>query len=125
MTNKLGDVVLEKLFGTAVIEKILFYILMNQKTYGAELTSILHLPLYSVQKALERLEDGGIIVAQLAGRTRMYQFNPRYPLLEELCAFLTKAYEFLPEAHKSKFYESPVRRRPRRHGKPLKLVHDD
>ena len=116
---------LEKLFGNPNIEKILFYLLVNQKCYGLQLATMLNIPLYSAQKALLRLEDGGIIAAQLEGKTRMYQFNPRYPFLQELRAFLEKAYNFLPVHQKTTLYEAPIRRRPRRTGKPLRRVSDD
>ncbi len=110
---------LEQLFGNVVIEKIFFYLLMNQKGYGSQLSVQLEVPLFSIQKALERLEKGGVLVAQNVGKTRLFTFNPRYPFLKELRAFLTKSYEFLPQAHKTKYYEPVVRRRPRRAGKPL------
>jgi predicted transcriptional regulator len=110
---------LEKLFGNIVIEKILFYLLANQTGYASELKDALQIPLYSIQIALARLERGGIIVRQSQGKTQVYQYNPRYPFLEELQAFLRKAYSSLPEEMRKKWYESPVRKRPRRKGKPL------
>ena len=115
---------LEKLFGNAVIEKILFFILMNEKGYGSELAKALETPLYSIQKALMRLEDAGVIVALQEGKTRVFQFNPRYPFLQELKAFLEKAYKFLPNEYKEQFYEAPTRRRPRKTGKPLSWLSD-
>lgn len=116
---------LEKLFGNAVIEKILFFLLKNEKSYGAELSKVLKTPLYSVQKALIRLEDAGIIVALEEGKTRVFQFNPRYPFLRELKAFLEKAYTFLPIEYKKQIYEAPKRTRPRRTGKPLNRIKND
>jgi len=116
---------LERLFGNAVIEKVLFYLLKNEEGYGSELSKILEIPLYSVQRSLDRLEAGGIIAARTLGKTRLYQFNPRYPFLKELKCFLSKAYTFLPKELKERFYEAPVRKRPRRKGKPLKRVSDD
>jgi len=110
---------LEKLFGNPVIEKILFYLLLNEQGYGVQLSATLNVSLSSAQNALERLEAGGIVVSQMQGKTRVYQFNPRYPLLKELRTFLNKAYTFLPEKQKHQFYETPIRRRPRRKGKPL------
>ncbi len=105
---------LEKLFGNPVIEKILFYLLKNEEGYGLELSKTLETPLYSIQKALDRLEAGGLIAAQLKGRTRLYRFNPRYPFLKELKRLLIKAYTFLPDDQREKFYERPIRKRPRR-----------
>jgi len=110
---------LEKLFGNVVIEKVLFYLLANEKGYATEIKAILGIPLYSVQIALTRLELGGILVRQAQGKTQVYQYNPRYPFLDELMVFLRKAYRSLPEALRSKYYEPSVRRRPRRKGKPI------
>ncbi|NGX43191.1 MAG: hypothetical protein K940chlam7_01482 [Chlamydiae bacterium] len=110
---------LKNLFGNSVIEKILFYLLKNDKTYPSQLSRIVKTPLFSCQTALERLEKGGVVVSYMEGRTRLYQFNPRYPLLKELTLFLEKAYTFLPEDLRRKYYESPTRKRPRRKGKPL------
>lgn len=110
---------LEKLFGNVVIEKVLFYLLANEKGYATELKEALGIPLYSVQIALARLEQGAIIVRQPLGKTQMYQFNPRYPFLDELKTFLKKAYDSLPEDLRKRFYESSVRKRPRRKGKIL------
>lgn len=110
---------LESLFGNPVIEKILFYLLVNQKCYPSQLKNIFNIPLYSFQTALGRLERGGIIVSHKEGKTLIYQFNPRYPFLLELKSFLEKAYSFFPEEMRQKYYEPIVRKRPRRQGKPL------
>lgn len=110
---------LEKLFGNIVIEKVLFYLLSNQKGYATEIKEAIETPLYSVQIALTRLEQGGIIARQPQGKTQVYQFNPRYPFLKELRQFLKKAYDSLPENMQKRLYEAPIRKRPRRKGKPL------
>jgi hypothetical protein len=110
---------LEKLFGNVVIEKILFYLLANKTGYATELKRTLGIPLYSVQMALARLEQGGIVVRLPQGKTQVYQYNPRYPFLDELLGFLKKAYQAIPENIRKKLYEPPIRKRPRRQGKPL------
>lgn len=110
---------LEKLFGNVVIEKVLFYLLSNQRGYATEIKEALEIRLYSVQIALTRLEEGGVIVRQSQGKTQVYKYNPRYPFLKELKMFIKKAYDSLPEDMREKFYEAPVRKRPRRKGKPL------
>jgi hypothetical protein len=56
-------------------------------------------------------------VSILKGRTRIYTWNPRYPFLKEFKVFVEKAFEFIPEKEKERFYRE--RRRPRRLGKPL------
>lgn len=110
---------LEHLFGNPVIEKVLFYLLQNEKCYPSELREVFQTPLYSFQRALGRLEKGGIVVCHREGKTLLYQFNPRYPFLNELKAFLGKAYTFFPEDIREKYYEPRIRKRPRRQGKPL------
>ncbi len=109
---------LESLFGSKTIEKILFYLLANDRCYGSQLSRVFDESLSPFQKGLDRLEAGGIIVSFLEGKTRVYQFNPRYPFLSELKEFLQKAYEFLPSELKDRFYQPVVRKRPRRKGKP-------
>ena len=47
-----------------------------------------------IQKQLERLELGSILVSQTVGRTRLFMFNPRYAFKKELEALLLKAREF-------------------------------
>ncbi|MEI8300682.1 MAG: winged helix-turn-helix domain-containing protein [Chlamydiota bacterium] len=110
---------LESLFGNPVIEKILFYLELNEKCYPSQLRANFQTPLYSFQRALQRLEKGGIIISHKEGKTLIYQFNPRYPFLIELKAFLQKAYTFFPKKIKEQYYEPITRKRPRRSGKPL------
>lgn len=110
---------LESLFGTQIIEKVLFFLVVNQKCYPSQLKETFKNPLYSFQRALGRLEKGGVVVSHREGKTLVYQFNPRYPFLKELEAFLQKAYSFFPEDIREKYYEPATRKRPRRQGKPL------
>lgn len=110
---------LEALFGNESIERVLFYLLKNKTCYALQLKKQFVSPLSSMQKALLRLEGGGILVSNLIGKTRVFQFNPRYLFLKELHSFLQSVYETLPEEIKKKYYEIPVRKRPRRTGKPL------
>jgi hypothetical protein len=110
---------LESLFGNSVIEKILFYLVVNKTCYPSQLRTIFQMPLYSFQIALGRLEKGGIIVSRRMGKTLVYQFNPLYPFLKPLKVFLEKAYVAFPEDIRHTYYEPIVRKRPRRQGKPL------
>lgn len=110
---------LEALFGNESIERVLFYLLQNKTCYGLQLKKQFQCTLSPMQQALLRLEKGGILVSMLVGKTRIFQFNPRYLFLEELRSFLQRVYETLPEEFKKKYYETSDRKRPRRTGKPL------
>ncbi|HEU4743765.1 MAG TPA: hypothetical protein VFS61_00965, partial [Anaerolineales bacterium] len=73
--------------------------------------------LYAIQRQLDKLESGGVLVSRTAGRTRLYQFNPRYPFLNELKQLLEKALSFYPEDIRENLVMN--RRRPRKRDKPL------
>lgn len=117
MVIERGGFMLEYLFGNDRIEKILFYILSYNDCYAKAVADLYKIPLNGVQQQLQRLENGGIIVSHLKGRTRLYQFNPRYFFLNELKALLQKAMNCLPREEIKKYYR--MRTRPRRKGKPL------
>jgi len=108
---------LEELFGNKYIEKILFYLVVNQQCYASELKKIFDAPINGIQEALGKLERGQILVSRLVGRTRVYEFNPANPMVAPLKEFILKAYQFLPPEIKNKYYERRVRTRPRKKGK--------
>ena len=91
---------LDGLIGNKSIQKILLFLFVNGKCYGTQLHELLNTPLTPIQKALLRLEKGGVILSGYEGKTRLYQFNPAYPLLTELEQFLKKAYTLLPSQEK-------------------------
>ena len=106
---------LEELFGNATIERALLYLTAYGDAYPTGVAKTFGLPVSMVQKQLARLERGGIVASQLKGRTRLYTFNPRYPLVSELSALLARAMQFVPPPEKKAYYTK--RRRPRRQGK--------
>ena len=107
---------LEPLLGSMIKERILLFLMMQGEGYPSGLARVLGRRLFPVQDQLRKLEDGGIVVSRLMGRTRIYSLNPRYAFRRELLALLQKAYEFLPEQDKEAYR---FRTRPRKAGKPL------
>ena len=108
---------LESLFGSRTAEKVLLYLQNYEEGYGKAIADANVIPLNAVQNQLRKLEEGGVIVSQLKGRTRMYTWNPRYPFLKSLRVLLEQAFEFIPEKEIKAVYRKRVR--PRRAGKPL------
>ena len=108
---------LEALFGSANKERALFFIYARGEGYAREIARFYATDLTPVQKQLEVLEKGGILASRMAGRTRLYVFDPRYPLRDELTAFLAKAITFYPREEQDRLLMG--RRRPRRVAKPL------
>jgi predicted transcriptional regulator len=103
---------LETIFGSENAEKVLLFILKREKGYPSEIASFYSVSLSMVQKQLEKFEQGGILVCQNIGKTKVYSFNPRYAFLPELKALLEKAFGFYPEEVKEDLEFN--RRRPRR-----------
>jgi len=108
---------LEPIFGSKCREQVMQYILANNSGYGTEIKKFYSIGLDPVQKQLEKLEFGGVLVSQNIGKTIVYSFNPRYAFLEELKNLLLKAREFYKPELKEKLLMN--RTRPRRQGKPL------
>lgn len=108
---------LEPVLGNGTIEKILFTLESYDQAYPLELSKMFDIPVNGIQQQMDRLESGGVVVSSMIGRTRLYQFNPRYPFLKELRALIKRAMEFLSEKEMQQFYRR--RTRPRKKGKPL------
>ncbi len=108
---------LEPLLGSTNRERVLMFIFARDRGYGTEIGQFYDVDIAPVQKQLEKLEAGGVLVSQPVGRTRVYSFNPRYPFRAELLALLSRALSFYPAEVRSALALN--RRRPRRAGKPL------
>jgi hypothetical protein len=112
----LVDDVLIPILGSVSSERVLIFILARGKGYATEIARFFSTNLYAIQKQLDKLEFGGVLVSYTAGRTRLYEFNPRYPFHKELRSLLEKALSFYTEEERDRLLMN--RRRPRRRGKP-------
>jgi predicted transcriptional regulator len=108
---------LEELFGSKNRERVLQFILANSEGYAKEIADFYESSLDPIQKQLERLELGSILVSKKVGRTRLFMLNPRYAFKNELEALLLKAREYYAPEMIEKLTKQ--RKRPRRTGKPL------
>ena len=108
---------IESLLSPKTKEQILIFLAGRKEGYAREIVKFYNSSLSPVQIQLANLEEAGIIYSRNAGKTILYQFNPRYPFIKELLALLEKAISFMPEIEKEKLLMN--RKRPRRKGKPL------
>jgi len=108
---------LTSLLGTENSERVLIFLLTRTEGYAREIAQFFGSNLYTIQRQLDKLEAGGVLVSRTVGRTRLFQFNPRYPFLNELKQLLEKALSFYPEDLRENLVMN--RRRPRKHDKPL------
>jgi hypothetical protein len=109
--------VLETLFGSRSSEQVLIFLIARKEGYPTEIAKFYDAELYAIQRQLEKMESSNILVSRKVGRTRVYEFNPRYPFLEELRSILEKALSYYPEETREELLMN--RRRPRRSDKPL------
>jgi biotin operon repressor len=109
--------VLETIVGSAAAEKVLLYLQNYEQACGREISEKFQLSNSQVQKQLLKLEPGGLLVSRRIGRTRLYQWNLRNPLVPSLRAFLAVALDSLPANEQQQFFRK--RTRPRRSGKAL------
>jgi len=108
---------IEVLLGSKNAERVLIYILTRKEGYPREIARFFNTDLKSIQNQMDKLETGGVLVSRSIGRTRPYEFNPRYPFLNELKSLLEKALSFYPVRDQEELKMN--RRRPRARGKEL------
>ena len=108
---------LTPLLGTENSERVLLFLLARSEGYAREITQFFDANLYAIQRQLDKFEMGGVLISRTVGRTRLYQFNPRYPFLKELKQLLQKAFSYYPKNVREGLMMN--RRRPRKRDKPL------
>jgi hypothetical protein len=108
---------IEVILGSKNAERVLLYIHARGEGYAREIARFYETDLLPIQKQLDKLEAGGVLVSREVGKTRPYVFNPRYPFLKELKTLLEKAVSFFPSEERDKLVMN--RRRPRARGKAL------
>jgi predicted transcriptional regulator len=108
---------IEAIVGSSSSERALIFLFARQEGYAREIARFFDTDLDPIQKQLAKLETGGVLVSRVVGKTRLYSFNPRYPMIDEFRALLEKTLQFYPDDVRERLLLN--RRRPRRKGKPL------
>lgn len=108
---------IEAILGSTGAERVLLYLENYGEGYPTEIARTFGMAQVAIQRQLQKFEDGGIVVSRLIGRTRLYTWNPRFPLLKPLRELLRAALREIPQEETKKFFRK--RRRPRKSGKPL------
>ena len=93
---------LGKLLGSANKERALVYLTARERGYARQIARFFDAPLDPTQKALDSLEQSGVLISRTVGNTREYEFDPRYPLRSELGALVEKALSLYPESLRDK-----------------------
>lgn len=105
------------LFGNATAEKVLLYLANYGEGHTRAIASIYNLSPSQVYQQLIRLEKEGILISKMAGRTKVFQFNPRLAVRKSLLQLLEDILLLVPAEDQKKYYRQ--RSRPRKTGKDL------
>ena len=87
---------LEPILGSVSSERVLLFILVRGEGYGREIARFYNTDLDPIQKQLDKLELGHVLISRVEGRTRLFAFDPGYPFLEQLKRLLEKALSLYP-----------------------------
>ena len=123
ITNSIGSKVfkmtpaLEAVFGNRTAASVLLFLENYDSGHASRIAQAYGIPLYAVQKQLQKLEAAGVLVSRKVGRTRVFEFNSRNPMTERLRQFLAAELKALPADITANYFRE--RQRPRRSGKPL------
>lgn len=111
---------LENIFGSRAAERTLLYLECYGEGYPRGIARTYDMSVSQIHKQLTKFEEAGILVRREFGRTCLYQWNPRNPLVNPLRELLRQALETLPKADIERYYRQ--RRRPRHRGKPIRTT---
>jgi hypothetical protein len=109
-------IVKSEVFGSRTKTGILLAIYLFEETFYRELSRTLCLAIYSVQRAVETLEDEGVLRTTALGSERRVALNPSYFAAKELRALLAKVADASPNLTEA---VAAQRRRPRKRGKAI------
>ncbi|TXS92649.1 winged helix-turn-helix transcriptional regulator [Parahaliea aestuarii] len=108
---------IEAIVGSEGAERVLLFLTARGSGHPREIATCWSLDVSTVQNHLLRMERDGLLVSRKVGRTRVFEFIPRYLFVDEIKVLLTKALTQLPTDVLDRL--TLQRARPRRARKPL------
>jgi DNA-binding transcriptional ArsR family regulator len=85
---------LRTILGSKSREQVIIFLASHAEGYTTEIARFSGMDLYSIQKQLKNLDEGGVIISRQDGRKRIYSFNPDYPLLGEIKQLVEKSLSY-------------------------------
>jgi DNA-binding transcriptional ArsR family regulator len=108
---------LDKILGSDTAMKIMLHLVHYGEIYPSAVAKDYQLSLSGVQKQFQRFEEAGILVSKLVGKSRVYLFNKKSPVVKPFIDLIKVYYDGLSLQDKEQIFGA--RRRPRRPGKPV------
>jgi len=108
---------LNELFGGETTVKCLVYLVAMDEGYPLEISKAFGISNTQVNRTLNKLEQGEIVIGREVGRTRVYSLNERFFVAKELKALLNRVVANMPLEDQEKYFMR--RKRPRKKGKAI------
>jgi hypothetical protein len=108
---------LKELFRSKIAEEVLLYLYHYGEIYPSGIARDYNKAVSPYQNQLTRFEDAGLLISKLVGKTRVYIFNKKNPLVIPFFKMIKMVYDSIPIEDKEKIF--PKRRKPRRKHKPI------
>ena len=96
---------LQTLIGSHTLQCVLYFLLVNREAYPSQIRRQLDLSLTPIQRALEKLERGGLVQGTYRGKTRLFSFNSAHPLFGEVEQLLRRSFSLLPLEEQKRYYD--------------------
>jgi predicted transcriptional regulator len=96
---------LEGLLGNKSAEKVMLALYVSRELHASAIAQMYDTALDPIKKQLERFEEAGFLVSRVVGRSRLYSFNEKSPIIVPLKDLLAIAYK----AEKKKYVRMPTR----------------
>lgn len=111
------NTMIEGIFGNKTAEKVLLHIYHYGESHGSAIASDFQMSLTATIQQLNRFELAGVLISREIGRSRLYSFNAKSPLMKPVKDLIEIVYESIPLKDRQNLFQT--RRRPRRKGKPV------
>ena len=82
---------LEGLFGNKSAEKVMLSIFNYGEIHASAIAQKHNTALDPIKKQLERFEEAGFLSSRIVGRSKLYKFNEKNPLIDPLKKLLSIA----------------------------------
>lgn len=96
---------LEGLLGNKSAEKVMLALYASKELHASAIAQLYDTALDPIKKQLERFEEAGLLVSRVVGRSRLYSFNEKSPIIAPLKELLAIAYK----TEKKKYARTPTR----------------
>lgn len=108
---------LNKLFGNDTLALIFLNLYHYGEVYSALVEKNTGISSRPVLNQLNKMEEEGILISRVVGRSRLYQFNPKNPVIKPLKEIINITYSNMNIKMKEKMFKE--RLRPRAKGKDI------